>query len=387
MLRVVLAGYLLAMLAWLGWGDVVPARVLAAVTAIPVVCVLLGWRRRLMATVALVLWLALDLLMPELLLVAEHARWSWAPLAVLVFLIAAPPAPFGALDARGRVDPGAHWRLPSVWPIAAWALLGVFYGISALVMMLDPAWRAGTALTLGAGDWTAPALVSRLGTWAVGVTWLAFVPLALWWTTRPIGWALALCATLLVLPFAGQGLLAAALAMLHALTFAPGWLPAKRFTAGESSDKPAQATVFYDGHCGLCHRWVRFILAEDAAQDVTENASDDAADEASALFELSPLDSAHFQSLVSADERDALPDSIVLREPSGTLRVKSDAVVTMLGHLGGVWRVASWLMRLVPRPVRDVCYDAVARVRLKLFARPTDACPMMPADLRGRFRM
>ena len=30
-------------------------------------------------------------------------------------------------------------------------------------------------------------------------------------------------------------------------------------------------------------------------------------------------------------------------------------------------------------------YDGVARVRLRLFARPTTACPMVPPHLRDRF--
>jgi predicted DCC family thiol-disulfide oxidoreductase YuxK len=26
-------------------------------------------------------------------------------------------------------------------------------------------------------------------------------------------------------------------------------------------EAPATETIYYDGHCGLCHRWVRFLLA------------------------------------------------------------------------------------------------------------------------------
>jgi len=47
--------------------------------------------------------------------------------------------------------------------------------------------------------------------------------------------------------------------------------------------------------------------------------------------------------------------------------------------------VAGRLLRLVPRSVRDVGYDTVARVRHLLFRRPTEACPVTPPELRARF--
>jgi hypothetical protein len=42
--------------------------------------------------------------------------------------------------------------------------------------------------------------------------------------------------------------------MLHFFTFDPAWV--KPFGAETEM-------IFYDGHCGLCHRAVRFVLAED----------------------------------------------------------------------------------------------------------------------------
>jgi len=42
-------------------------------------------------------------------------------------------------------------------------------------------------------------------------------------------------------------------------------------------------------------------------------------------------------------------------------------------------------VRLVPRPLRDVVYRCVARVRRRIFAAPKDACPLLPKHLRERF--
>ena len=35
--------------------------------------------------------------------------------------------------------------------------------------------------------------------------------------------------------------------------------------------------------------------------------------------------------------------------------------------------------------LRDAAYDLVARVRYRIFGRKDEACPFIPAALRGRF--
>ncbi len=42
-------------------------------------------------------------------------------------------------------------------------------------------------------------------------------------------------------------------------------------------------------------------------------------------------------------------------------------------------------MAVVPRPLRDVVYDFVARIRYRVFGRRDDLCPDVPPDLRARF--
>ncbi len=66
--------------------------------------------------------------------------------------------------------------------------------------------------------------------------------------------------------------------------------------------------------------------------------------------------------------------------------VKSEAVLAILDRLGGLWRVAAVVARVLPRVVRDVMYDGVAKVRGRVFARPKDVCPMVAEGLRRRFR-
>ncbi len=134
--------------------------------------------------------------------------------------------------------------------------------------------------------------------------------------------------------------------------------------------RPGVDTLFYDGHCGLCHWWVRFVLAKDSA----------------AIFEFAPLQGAHFAALVPPEARTALPDSVVLRTADGGLLVRSAAVRHVLARLGSPWRVVSILASVVPCRLLDVAYDAVARLRKRLFKEPADVCPLVPQTLRGRFR-
>jgi predicted DCC family thiol-disulfide oxidoreductase YuxK len=56
----------------------------------------------------------------------------------------------------------------------------------------------------------------------------------------------------------------------------------------------------------------------------------------------------------------------------------------MLVQLGGVWRFAGWLLRLIPRPIRKRGYDFVARHRYRWFGKK-ETCRLPTPDERARF--
>jgi predicted DCC family thiol-disulfide oxidoreductase YuxK len=128
--------------------------------------------------------------------------------------------------------------------------------------------------------------------------------------------------------------------------------------------------LFYDGGCGLCHRAVRFVIRADPDGDA---------------FVFAPLGGETFERLLPAP-RPALPDSLIVRTHAGALLVRSAAVVHVLRRLGSPWTAVAAVVALVPRVLRDAGYDAVARLRRRLFARPAEACPRLPAPLRARLR-
>jgi predicted DCC family thiol-disulfide oxidoreductase YuxK len=133
--------------------------------------------------------------------------------------------------------------------------------------------------------------------------------------------------------------------------------------------EPAPELLFYDGDCGLCHRAVRFVAAADRA----------------GRFRFAPLGGETFRALVPDGARASLPDSIVVRRADGALLVRSDAALHVLRRLGGAWPALAAALAFVPRALRDAGYDLVARRRARWFARPADACPIVPAHLRARF--
>jgi predicted DCC family thiol-disulfide oxidoreductase YuxK len=135
---------------------------------------------------------------------------------------------------------------------------------------------------------------------------------------------------------------------------------------------PGSHLVLYDGVCGLCHRFVIWILRRDRA----------------GLFHFAALDSATARQMLAT--RAPLPrgtDSLVVvadrNRPDARLLIKSEGAVFVATALGWPWRAAAAL-RAVPRPLRDAVYDLVARHRYRVFGK-FEVCPVPPAEWKNRF--
>jgi predicted DCC family thiol-disulfide oxidoreductase YuxK len=262
------------------------------------------------------------------------------PLAIGVLLLlcaAPPPAPYGSLAARGRSDPGGSWRLPQPVHAAAWGLLCLFYLSSGLGMLVS-------------------------GQYSLALPELAFPPLALLRRFRPWLWVLMLALQVALLAFSGAWSLLPPLVFLPFFALDPGWV--------RPAPPPTPERLFYDGTCGLCHRAVRFLLAEDQGGQA---------------FRYAPLGGETFRGAVPEMARVSLPDSLVLQSAEGALFVRSAGALRALARLGGLWRLIAAAARLIPAPLRDPASDLIARVRYRLFARPAEACPVVPRHLRARF--
>ena len=116
--------------------------------------------------------------------------------------------------------------------------------------------------------------------------------------------------------------------------------------------------VLYDGTCGLCDRAVRTILRIDEAGQ----------------FLYAPLDGNTAPPILGRHFADGqVPDTVMLvmnRDmPDERVLVRTDALIAIAEILDGMWR-AGLMLRLIPRPLRDLVYRGIARWRRRLFSPP-----------------
>jgi predicted DCC family thiol-disulfide oxidoreductase YuxK len=131
--------------------------------------------------------------------------------------------------------------------------------------------------------------------------------------------------------------------------------------------------LLYDGVCGLCNRFVQFILRRDR----------------NAVFRFASLQSSFAARILSghgANPTDMDTVYVVLNYelPDESLLSRSDAVVFVLKQLGSLWRAAAFLLQLLPKFLRDPAYNAVARHRYRIFGR-SDVCPAPSDKDQNRF--
>lgn len=254
-------------------------------------------------------------------------------MALLTLSAWLPRRPYGAWEARGRVDPDGGWRAPK-----GFATLAFFF------LFLVQAKLGLRELEEG---WTF-------------LAWLVFLLLPTLLFARPFGWACLFGTCVASILLRGEPT-DFGLALLHLLAFDPAWVSPVR--------RAQPVRVFYDGSCVLCHGFVRFLLAEDRA----------------GVVRFAPLAGPTFERELAPALRVGLPDSVVVLNEAGRPLVRSEGVRYVLATLGGWWRVFAVALALVPRPLRDLGYDAVARVRKSVFGSTKEACPLMPRELGARF--
>lgn len=125
--------------------------------------------------------------------------------------------------------------------------------------------------------------------------------------------------------------------------------------------------LLFDGDCVLCHRWVKFLLSADRLRRL------------------------HFTTLTGETSQtvrqrfdDAFPaalDTVVYVE-DGRLYTRTSAILRACRHLPWPARALT-VLRLIPRPLADLGYRAVARTRYRLFGR-RDTCFVPPTEARAQ---
>ena len=280
-----------------------------------------------------------------------------------------------SIPKRKKIPDGEdnHWKMPGDIFAAAWIVMALAYSYSGYVKLGSPSWIDGSALrhllhnplardtALRTVLLGLPAWWLKIATWSALALELSFAPFALVRRARPILWGAMLGMHLGLLALVNFTDLTLGMLLLHFFAFDPAWIQAPR---------PAGQTIFYDGNCGLCHGFVRFVVNEDLS---------------ARPFSFAPLQGEQIKRTLSEEQLATLPDSVVIVDETGKILTRSAAVLYVLRRLGGLWYVSALFLHAVPKAIRDLAYDAVAAVRIKFLGTAAQACPMVPAAMRTRF--
>jgi len=134
---------------------------------------------------------------------------------------------------------------------------------------------------------------------------------------------------------------------------------------------PERAPVLlYDGVCGFCNKSVQFILDHDRRGELR----------------FAALQSEYGRAVVERHPELKGVDSVVFVEREAgveRVHVRSEAALRVAAYLGGWWKLFL-VARVIPAPVRNFFYDALARYRYRLFGK-YDSCMLPPPEVRSRF--
>jgi len=130
----------------------------------------------------------------------------------------------------------------------------------------------------------------------------------------------------------------------------------------------AGPVVFFDGVCGLCNRYVDFVLKRDKSE----------------RFRFASLQGAFAKEAVPSLDQSRPPESMLLLK-DGRLYDRSTAALLVLAELPAPTR---WLGLLlwIPRPLRNVGYRLIAKYRYRWFGQ-NEACRTPTPEQRARFLM
>ncbi len=126
--------------------------------------------------------------------------------------------------------------------------------------------------------------------------------------------------------------------------------------------------VFYDGHCVLCNRVVRWVLKHDKRD----------------VFRFAPLQGSTAKAFFKERKIDSVDlDTVVLWKPDHAYWTQSTAFFEIIKQLSLVWR---WLLvfSVLPKNTTDWAYNIVAKKRIDWFGK-YDYCPIPDPQLIHKF--
>lgn len=137
---------------------------------------------------------------------------------------------------------------------------------------------------------------------------------------------------------------------------------------GNNGMEENKKIILFDGVCNLCNGSVQFVIKRDKKD----------------VFRYAAIQSEVGAQLITERHIDTSQvDSIILIEPGVAYFTKSDAALEIAGELGSLWKLTS-VFKWIPKSIRDVIYDFVARNRYKWFGKQ-ESCMIPTPELKAKF--
>ena len=304
----------------------------------------LGWARRIST---IVLWFIVTALFHRNNLTSNPSLPYIGLILILTTLI-----PIGENFSLSKKN--ENWFMPK-WTIpVATFLLALGYTFSGWTKLSSPSWIDGSAIAhvlnnpLARPGFFRDFLLSAPDGFLVFLTWgallaeLLYLPLSFHKKIRPWIWLALLgmhLGLILLIDFAD---LSMGMVMIHLFTFDPKWLRSM-----------APARIAFDADCLMCNRFLAFLAREDQKELLT------------------------FEALPDDEEK----TSMIVTRNGQTFR-RSLALIIIFDSLGGHWKALSFIGRVIPRPIRDLIYDLIAKNRHRLGSKKS--CILPSAAVRQR---
>ena len=127
--------------------------------------------------------------------------------------------------------------------------------------------------------------------------------------------------------------------------------------------------LLFDGVCVLCDSYTQLVWRRDTSEKI--------------LFATLQSEFGQMVSQQLADKGFNDLDSVIMIDDEGRVFIKSDVALKLSSFLGGLWPL-NQIFFLIPKLLRDLVYDFVARNRYKWFGKK-EACRLPTPEERKRF--
>lgn len=128
-----------------------------------------------------------------------------------------------------------------------------------------------------------------------------------------------------------------------------------------------QPIILFDGVCNLCNQSVQLVIKKDKKN----------------RFLFAPLQSKDVVAYLNKQPTDFSNTDSILLITSDKIYTKSSAALKIAKQLTGLYTLL-YLFYIVPKPLRDLVYDFIAKNRYKWFGKE-ESCMIPTPELKEKF--